>query len=251
MLVRLFNELQALGIATSPLFDWSTRLLLLSFGGHAEGVGQRRLALLKLGIQRFQLHILVLGVAGGDPGPVLAVLLLQLGDRLLVATLIRPGRQTERGAQLIGIANHVLGQGRPLVGRLQEVIDGDDLGVIVRRRGAIVGDRANGLAAVVIGDFHPQHHATPVRGDHDVVQLLAGDGLAAFRVNVAEAFADLILIEGTGRLDEVRIVDGSMPLGGGRVQFTFLRLAHQVARVGDKSLTRLGVVLLQIALRIE
>ena len=137
---------------------------------------------------------------------------------------------------MLGIANHVLGQCRPLVGWLQEVVDGDDLGLIVRCRGAVVGDRTHGLAAVVIGDFHSQYHATPVRGDHDVVQLLAGDGLAALRVNVADPFTDFILVEGAGRLDEVRVIDGSVPLGRSWIQFSFLRLAHQVARVGDKSL---------------
>ncbi|MNR35018.1 hypothetical protein D3C85_1528370 [compost metagenome] len=92
MLVGLLDELQALGIATSPLLDRRGRLLLFSFRGHAEGFSQRGLALLKLSVQRFQLHILVLGIAGRDARPVLAVLILKLSYRLLVSSLVWASR---------------------------------------------------------------------------------------------------------------------------------------------------------------
>ncbi|MNY03903.1 hypothetical protein D3C86_1365470 [compost metagenome] len=123
--------------------------------------------------------------------------------------------------------------------------------MIVRRGSAVVGDGTDILAAIVIGDLHPQHYATPIRGDHDVVELLACNGLAAVRVDIAHPFADFILVEGAGRLDKFRVVDRGVPFRRAGVQFSFLRLAHQVSSIGDEGLAGLGIILLQIALRVE
>ena len=75
MLVGLLHELQALGIAPGPRLEWCLLLWLIRFCGQAVGVSQRRLALFKLGIQRIELQVFILRIAGGDPGAVLAVLL--------------------------------------------------------------------------------------------------------------------------------------------------------------------------------
>ncbi|MOA46567.1 hypothetical protein D3C78_1690940 [compost metagenome] len=92
MLVGLLDELQALGIAASPLLDGGLLLGRIGLAGHAVGVRQRRLALLKLGVQRFLLQILIIRIAGRDARLVLAMLILKLGDRLLVASLVWASR---------------------------------------------------------------------------------------------------------------------------------------------------------------
>ena len=77
-----------------------------------------------------------------------------------VAHLIRACRQTKRDAQLVGVTNHVW-PGRPLVGWLQEVVDGDHLGLIVRCRWLLVTGRTALLPSS--GHFHPQ---APHRARH-------------------------------------------------------------------------------------